>query len=88
MSFHPGILGRLSSLAMLLVDLLRQNPILDRKDNPSNNNSSCINTVIPHPRFVAALPGLLRSLTIVMFKHPTEPLFAANLSYIDISHLP
>ena len=28
MSFRPGFFGRLSSRAMLLVDLLRQNPIL------------------------------------------------------------
>ena len=88
MSSHPGFLAKLSNRVMLPVDLLRQNPILDRKDNPSNNNSSCINTVIPHPRFVAALPGPSRGLTIVMFKHPTEPVLASNQSRINLFRLP
>ena len=36
---------------------------------------------------MAALPSPLRGLTIVMFKHPTEPLFAVNLPYVEIPHL-
>ncbi len=56
------------------------------KDGQSNSNPSWIN-LIPRPRCLALLPDVLRGLTVVMFEHPAEPLFAANLSYIDISHL-
>ena len=72
---------------MFLVDLIRPVPILGQKDSPSNRNPSDI-SLVSHPRFVANLTVPSRCFAVVMPKHPAEPLFAANLSYIDISNLP